>query len=149
MSGTASFREEVRRFVELQAALLTALHTQHAADLDPRYWLREVPRNGDVTLQGRTWGYFRHGAGFTFIEEGSEREVNAHNNTDVLEYVDAWRLRCYFGSLGRTGVKLIERALGRRGARLYDAAEELLARLHAAGDLIKYESGYRFVADRA
>ena len=53
---------------------------------------------------------------------------------------DPWRLRAYFGSLGRRGTKLLERESGVRGQSMKIALEEALRRWVTEGK-IREESG--------
>jgi hypothetical protein len=69
--------------------------------------------------------------------------VDVHDALERPELFDVWRLRTYFGSLGRRGVKCIERAVGRPGVRLDEALSDVLEDLERSGTLERVGKHYR------
>lgn len=65
----------------------------------------------DARLEELCRGDFvRHGGGVRFSEQGSARQVDVLDRVDRPDLFDRWRLVTYFGSLRRTGIKLLEHA---------------------------------------
>jgi len=110
-------------------------------------WLREAPFVGEVEVDARRWQYVRHGGGVEFRELLSRRAIDVHDKLDRPHMFDAWRLQLYFGSLRRTGMKMLERACGRRGISAKDALELLVPHWRDLGAVIDV-SGALMLADR-
>ncbi|WP_434420531.1 DUF6896 domain-containing protein [Nannocystis pusilla] len=117
---------ELRRFVDAQVGLLAAFHRAYASD-DGTVRLREIPRVGEVEFEARSWRCARHGGGVAFFEPVTGRAIDVHDKLDRPHVFDAWRLQLYFGSLGRAGAKMLERACARPGLPVSDAVELLVA----------------------
>lgn len=117
--------DELRRFVDTQVALVAAFHRAFARG-DGMFWFREIPFVGEVELDAQRWKYTRHGGGVAFYEPVSRRAIDVHDKLDRPHMFDAWRLQLYFGSLRRTGMKMLERACGLRGISAKDALELLV-----------------------
>jgi len=124
VDGYDRFVAELRRFVKVQGALLAALRAVAGGD---------ERRVGEVTVQGERWTFARHGGGVMFHEPASGRRIDAHDKIDRPGAFDVWRLSIYFGSLQRTGVKMLERAIGRSGMPVKEALDVVLQRCTEAG----------------
>ncbi|WAS99273.1 DUF6896 domain-containing protein [Nannocystis punicea] len=135
---------ELRRFVDTQVALVAAFHRAFARG---EFWFREIPQVGAMELDGRRWEYVRHGGGVGFYERVSRRAIDVHDKFDRPHMFDAWRLQLYFGSLGRTGMKMLERACGRRGISAKDALALLVPHWRDLGAVVDV-SGALTLADR-
>lgn len=95
-----------------------------------------LARSGEIALDG-TWRYRRHGGGVAFREDATGLLVDAPELGEGLDEIDVLVLSGHFGSMGRRGVKLVERAAGRRGpleVLLAEALERLAARGHGRWD---------------
>ncbi|MBK05367.1 MAG: hypothetical protein CL920_32050 [Deltaproteobacteria bacterium] len=124
---------EIRHFVSLQQELVTTLSTLH--NLPPHVLSGKFPRQGNLTLKSEEWRYQVHGAGILFIHSTTKVKVDVSDHLQAPELFSLWRLVWYFGSLRRTGVKMIEKALGRQGEALEKALAELLPILEEAGKI--------------
>jgi hypothetical protein len=137
---------ELRRFVDTQVALVAAFHRAFARG-EGMFWFREIPQAGEMELDGRRWQYTRHGGGVAFYDPSSRRSIDVHDKFDRPHMFDAWRLHLYFGSLGRTGMKMLERACGRRGISAKDAVEMLVPHWRDLGAVVDVK-GALMLADR-
>lgn len=135
----------LRHYVDLQATLLTALRAAFGREPGPEIWLGDVPKRGEVLVRDRTWDFVRHGGGVRFSEQGSARQVDVLDRVDRPDLFDRWRLVTYFGSLQRTGIKLLEHATRQRGLPFPDALDLLLPRLIEAGVVVESEGRFMLV----
>jgi hypothetical protein len=137
----------LKHMIATQGLLLDAVRAGYAADgtvsLSQRLWT--LPRTGLVLVDGQPWSFMRHGGGILFEEQQSRRKIDVHNYLDSPDVFDVWRCGTYFGSLGRAGVKMISRALGKRGIRMHDAIAILLEDLAEEGLLEKRGIVFRMV----
>lgn len=99
------FLEQVRLFVKLQEALWEALLELLSGDTGE--FLSNVPRNGEVILNGVSWTYTKHGLGVCFLNSKAKVKVDFHRIESGAECFDAWGLSTYFGSLGNKGQKML------------------------------------------
>jgi len=137
---------ELRHDLDTQKALLAALAEGSERPLSER--LGELPVHGAVQVQSQTWDYTRHGAGVSLHLRQSERRIDVADNVDHPERFDHWRLVIYFGSLGRTGSKLRERASGRRGVSASRALDLLLSSWQASGAVVVTLDGALMLAPK-
>ena len=133
--------DEVMEYVALQKSLLSAF-CPTAASGGPASFA-DLPKIGEVNVGSEPWRYTRHGAGVLFHHQQTGRQIDVHRHLDRPNLFDAWRLRTYFGSLGRRGVKMVERAIGSRGLPLDQAIEELLDIWLRAEAIIEENGSYR------
>lgn len=60
----------------------------------------EKPKQGSISVLGKTWKFQRHGAGILFQETESKTIIDAHRGViDHSKSFDSWRLAQYFESL--------------------------------------------------
>jgi hypothetical protein len=137
------FGEELRQYIQLQGRLVRSVLSSKASEpLDP---ICDLPRSGETFIDEQRWSFFRHGTGLRFQ---SDQGVVVDVPTKVTdpEVFDIWRLRTYLGSLGRRGVKCIEKSLGERGVVLDNGIERLLDRLRQAGVICAEGECYRVMS---
>lgn len=124
---------DLETLVELQRGLAAALAAAHG--LKGRPFGLDWPRSGEVTLDGATWRFQRHGAGYRFeLPRGGERRtvVELHDGfPERWDELDAWRVRWYLGSL-----PLLPPVPGAGDRDLLEAVKEWLAQEVAAGRLV-------------
>jgi hypothetical protein len=137
---------EVERFVHIQKDLLSALRLQVSSTRPLSEVLSELPRRGGVSVQEEVGEYVCHGSGVRFREKQTAVVVDVHVDVDRPDVFDVWRLRSYFGSLGRRGVRVLERAVGIKGVVLERALAILLDRWMESGDVVATSGGYRLPA---
>lgn len=137
--------DHLRQFVGLQRLLWQALRERHSGALTAG--LPSIPKHGQLAIENEVWEFQRHGSGVLFSEVSGKRRIDLHDAFAGPEKVDPWRLATYFGSLGRTGEKLVSRAAGNRGT-LEERIGSWLARLASQGVLCTEEDGlYKFSPD--
>jgi hypothetical protein len=120
----------LRTFVQLQLKLITALKAQ----LGAKDWhlLIDVPRRGQVELEGRGWRYSVHGTGIRFDGGGCSVDANRGLGRFPSAF-DAGRIVEYVRSKGTDEVSW-------RGSsyRLdYDSTPSLLRQLAESGDIVR------------
>jgi hypothetical protein len=134
----------LRRYVQTQTALLSALQ-DHGSNQPLSVRLFNMPAHGVLICHSQEWQFTRHGSGVLFRELCSGRKVDVPIEVDNPEVFDLWRLGTYFGSLGRTGVKLLERASGNRGTTILHALETLLDAWQRSGEINGANGLFSFV----
>lgn len=134
---------EVREYVALQKVLIASLLRRDDASRYAEMNLSGLARTGEVVVDAESWTYKLHGAGVRFQHGATGRQVDIHRSPDRPELFDSWRLRTYFGSLGRRGVKMVEREIGSKGQSLDKAIDLLLERWLEAGIVTEDEGSYR------
>lgn len=134
--GVAALRE----FVALQASLLRALHVAHSA-LTP-HDLDSIPRSGKLDMPSGTWTFQRHGAGVSFKRERDGCIVDVHARAQEPNTFDAWRLETYFASLGRSGMKRIDKACGTRNGSARQKVALWLQQLEDRGAIRKVDGAF-------
>ena len=134
---------EVRELVALQEMLIASLPQGEGAGGHAGVSLAGLARTGEVLLGTDSWTYRVHGAGVLFQHGSTGRQVDVHRRPGRPDLFDSWRLRTYFGSLGRRGVRLVEREIGSKGQPLGMAIDLLLKGWLEAGIVIKDEGSYR------
>jgi hypothetical protein len=107
----------IRRYIELQGMLLGAFR-EDFPDVSDWQFLLDAPRSGEVTVDGATWSFQKHGAGLSF-RRADGLTIDAHRHLCVPEGIDAWRLLEYFESSNVDQEEwLSERRLKKELARL-------------------------------
>ena len=139
----ASAIDEVGHFVRTQRAVLSAVRMRWGPTTPISVLLSEMPPRGNIEAAGESWEYVRHGGGVRFREWRSGRTIDVHDRVDDPEAFDLWRLRTYFGSLGQSGIRVLERSLQSRGVSLDHALTTLLERWQASGDVVEAEGVFR------
>lgn len=142
MGQRQDFVMAIKVFLRLQTALLDAFFQKNPGQHSGLVFFPPV-RSGTVFVEGQEWSWQVHGAGVRFLSP-SRVAVDVHTILARPSYFDSWRLRVYFGSLGRTGVKLLERTVGRQGP-LDDLIESAIA--GAAGRIVAVEPGVYKLCD--
>lgn len=108
------------------------------------------PRRGTLSTDVGTWQFFVHGAGVAFTDANSRVLVDVHDlhetTEEAFETFDVERIARYLGSLRRRGVKLAERAAGKRGAPLHDLVETALVRMVESGLLVAVGRKFKLIA---
>ncbi len=137
---------EVREYVALQEMLIASFSRGDESGSHGDVSLAGLARTGAVVVGTDSWTYKIHGAGVLFQHGATGRQVDVHRRPGRPDLFDAWRLRAYFGSLGRRGVKMVEREIGSRGQPLDKAIDLLLKRWLEAGIVSEDEGSYRLTA---
>lgn len=108
-------RTELQVFVGLQVSLVTTLMGyMPVGEWQPGFAealsisRTNLPRTGELEVEGATWKYQFHGGGVEFWGTAPRRTIDCHIHLDRPDLFDAWRLERYFGSLGSKGVRLLE-----------------------------------------
>lgn len=103
--------EELRKFVGLQEALLTAWRAacvgSHDVDL-----LLDFPRRQSVSVRGIAWEAVRHGAGVQFKKAGVV--VDVPRNVGLPSHFDSDRFYDYLASTGQLSIIPGDRLDGRQ-----------------------------------
>lgn len=136
--------DHLRLFVHLQRRLWRALRVDYPAPLSPG--LTVIPGQGQVTVDGETWEFRRHGSGVLFSEADGKRKIDLHDAFVGPDQLDTWRLATYFGALGRAGEKLVGQVVARQGP-MEERLRLWLDGLVNQGVLIARGGGYCFSAD--
>lgn len=129
MTGTTDISGLVilRDFLSLQESLLRALEATQEPLVPSMNSL--IPRAGAIVTTTGEWTFQRHGSGVSFKRRADGCTIDVHTRVQEPTVFDAWRLRTYFGSLGRRGIKLIDKACGNRSASLQEKVELWLEQL--------------------
>ena len=116
----------IETFVDLQAQLVTELRRTFGTR-DWRY-LTDIPRKGELEVNGTLWIYEVHGTGVRFSSDRGTVDMNRSLEGDPRAF-DAGRLAEYLASVGQPplyfGEKVIEFD--------YERGPAVLAEMHAAG----------------
>ena len=102
---------ELRHYSALQQNLLFTLFKSQTKLLTEHNFRSELQKKGSIIFEAKRWNYYRHGDGIFFTDGKYE--------VDAIKYIflapsgfDAWRLRVYFESLGKScSEKLIDNSL--------------------------------------
>lgn len=79
----------------IQRGLVQAFFAQNP-DVADFGTLSDFPKSGKLQLDGATWGYGKHGLGYSFLSDGG-CVIDAHDHFDQTSHViDAHRLTEYF-----------------------------------------------------
>ena len=132
-------RNELESYTRLQQGLLNSLREQLKVDGS----LASLPRSGELTFDGGIWKFTRHGTGARFEQRATGVVVDIHDEFEHPELFDAWRLRTYFGSLGKRGEKSLQKAVDVRGQPMEKALEQVLSTLSATGQVEQVGRHYR------
>jgi len=133
------FIEKIQTFVKLQQALWTLLLTSISDD--PGEFLANVPKNGEIILNGKIWKYKKHGLGVCFIEENTKTKIDFHRADSGAECFDAWGLSLFFGSLGNKGQKILNE-YGMASESYTNRINFLLIDLEESGEIIQKGEAY-------
>jgi hypothetical protein len=132
----------VTDFVTMQARLVSAIRTHFGLVNPLSQELERIPRSGAISLDSAVWRFTRHGAGLSFKEQSTRRVIDVHNRVDEPHLFDHWRLATYFGSLGPSGMRVLERVTEMPGLRADDAVVLLTEELFNAGVIKKDGDSY-------
>jgi hypothetical protein len=107
------------QFCKTQAQLMTAL-TSLYPQMRFTQQVLNLPRQGQVDIDGATWTFQRHGAGLRFTSALDGRVVDMHENLPRSDVIDAWRLLQYLESqgVGDLEFEAVEEALSAAAKRL-------------------------------
>ncbi len=123
----------IETFVDLQAQLVTELRRTFGTR-DWRY-LTDIPRKGELEVNGTLWIYEVHGTGVRFSSDRGSVDMNRHLDGDPRAF-DVGRLAEYLASIGQTRLawdgKVIEFD--------YERGSSILAQMHAAGTIQRVKS---------
>jgi hypothetical protein len=116
------------QIVSLQRRLITSYRLQHP-EVDTSKWLLGIPRRSELLIDGESWEVLRHGVGLQFNRRNPAPHliVDMHEEFDVPDRLDAWRVQQFVESLGR----VIE----------FDEVEVALRNAQESGVLIAMENG--------
>jgi len=86
----------IEEYILIQCALLQAFKSKFT-NLEDWKWLLDFPRSGEVSIEGESWTFKKHGAGLMFSSSDGI-VVDAHDMLENEEVIDAWRLEQFIES---------------------------------------------------
>lgn len=122
----------IETFVDLQSQLIFELKRTLGAR-DWRY-LTDIPRRGELNVDGMLWQYEIHGTGVRFYSDRGIIDMNRHLDGDPRLF-DAGRLAEYLSSVGQSSVVW-------EGNTLYfdyEHGPSILRQMHANGAIQRIE----------
>lgn len=118
----------IKRFVELQSRLVFEL--KRALGARDWHYLTDVPRSGELYVDGMLWRYDVHGTGVRFISNRGIVDMNRHLDADPTSF-DAGRLAEYLSSVGQNSVVW----KGTPTFFDYESGPSILRQMHANGTI--------------
>jgi hypothetical protein len=115
--------KHINNFLALQHSLLREIATVHPGGLQSEFLL-EIPKKGAVSVEGKTWGFQKHGTGLRFVRNADSVVVDVSNFVTDASVFDAWRVFQYLESVNVSAASEGE-------------IELELVRLEAFGDLVR------------
>lgn len=118
---------DIKNFIRLQGVLWdTYVDHFDVRDSNPLY----LPsRRGELSVEGDTWLYSRHGNGVLFTNKSSRAQIDIPEALTCAQVVDSWILGMYFGSIGKAGEKFLFKEIGTRAGSVQDRAELWIQKL--------------------
>lgn len=96
-------RELLSKFSALQFALISEFFEIFpSAGQD---FMRDVPKNGEISVKGEMWQFRKHGQGVRFYHPESGRIVDSHRfYGGIFDVIDAWRIMQFAESVGMSAL---------------------------------------------
>ncbi|MCP4500967.1 MAG: hypothetical protein GY822_13495 [Deltaproteobacteria bacterium] len=113
MSQNTEFILAIRQFIELQSALFESFCQDNTGEISSNEFHPDA-RLGVICVNDKDWNWNIHGTGVLFTSSLLVK-VDIHEVLTKSVYFDQYRLRTYFGSLGKKGVQMLERIVGHSG----------------------------------
>lgn len=133
--------KHLKEYVDLQIKLAQVFQDEFGQVKDK--FLTAIPKEGEISCEGSIWHFKKHGSGVIFIENTSKVKVDIHEMAIEATLFDQWRVRTYFGSLGKRGEKLISTFTGKKNISLDENIKTCLSMLLSNGEIEKINNYYR------
>lgn len=130
---------QIKAFVYLQSGLWVELIRECDGQVDSL--LLNLPNTGIVEFDGKIWCLKKHGLGVLFEEQKGQRKIDFHSVANGCNYFDAWGLSTYFGSLGASGRKVLQKA-GTYSGSLEEQLKDALTDVEADGAIVGNGEGF-------